>query len=416
MFTPIHRILGIEPNHLDADILQKAINAEISETSDLDWKRNFYPKDKPNWQDEAAKDIAAMANSGGGWIFFGVGENDSTSSAAEITPIEWNAGEEQRLRQVAYAKIGPPIIGIEFFPIPFAQKFVIAARIPDSPDRPHLAKKGENAFIAPLRNGPHTVFMTEREVETAYRHRFYAASENEQELKSLLETSSGGLDPLQGVILVSAALPLEKKSANPKIDDATFRTFTYNNQSEDLYAQPFLAKDLWSEGEIRKGMRSWILRNPSGDNHHFRKTFHDNGTIQASYRLGNLTRRHEAINYYPVDEPNHCLSEDIEEAIINIVASVRSWAKLLGVQGGYRLRLALVGNNSEPIWIRSTENTSGSLRPKEHSDPIHHFIPVDTEFDPLSATEFWLPQVVGLTTDVINQGGVRYLMVMADSD
>lgn len=72
MFTPIHRALGLEAGNASIDLIQQAIDHGVEETSDLDWKQAVYNSRKPNWDEEAAKDIAAMANSGGGWIVFGI--------------------------------------------------------------------------------------------------------------------------------------------------------------------------------------------------------------------------------------------------------------------------------------------------------------------------------------------------------
>ena len=75
MFTPIHRALGLEAGNATIDLIQQAVDHGVEETADLDWKQAVYDSRKPNWDEEAAKDIAAMANSGGGWIVFGVKES-----------------------------------------------------------------------------------------------------------------------------------------------------------------------------------------------------------------------------------------------------------------------------------------------------------------------------------------------------
>ena len=95
MFTPIHRALGLEPGDLTLELIEKAIEAGLEETSDLDWKKDPYNPLKPAWFDEVAKDIAAMANSGGGWIVFGVAEEEGSKNngAFSINPIQWSAAD-----------------------------------------------------------------------------------------------------------------------------------------------------------------------------------------------------------------------------------------------------------------------------------------------------------------------------------
>lgn len=53
------------------NMLDEAVIAGVSETDDLDWKSELPPmKGLP--QTDFPKDVAAMANSGGGIIVFGV--------------------------------------------------------------------------------------------------------------------------------------------------------------------------------------------------------------------------------------------------------------------------------------------------------------------------------------------------------
>ncbi|WP_298891546.1 helix-turn-helix domain-containing protein [uncultured Serinicoccus sp.] len=89
-------------------MIEEAVAQGVEETADLDWKRVIYDHQNPKWREEAAKDFAAMANSGGGCIVFGVAEDGERNAAKEITPVEWNASIEKRLLTAAYAHIGPP--------------------------------------------------------------------------------------------------------------------------------------------------------------------------------------------------------------------------------------------------------------------------------------------------------------------
>ena len=175
MFTPIHRALGLEPGNISIDLLAKAVEHSVEETGDLDWKRVAYDSRRPGWDEEAAKDIAAMANSGGGWIVFGIEEDGDKNAASKIVPISWSATDQQRILRAAYAKIGPPVVGLDFHEVPCGSEgggSVVMMRVPDSADAPHFARKGDNAFVAPRRNGPHTVYMSDREIERGFRERF----------------------------------------------------------------------------------------------------------------------------------------------------------------------------------------------------------------------------------------------------
>ena len=71
-FTPLHRALGLPPSPLTDDVLNSAVEAGVVETDDLDWKSELPPA-KSLSQTDVPKDIATMANSGGGMIVYGVG-------------------------------------------------------------------------------------------------------------------------------------------------------------------------------------------------------------------------------------------------------------------------------------------------------------------------------------------------------
>ncbi|WP_231914455.1 ATP-binding protein [Rhodococcus sp. LB1] len=66
-FTAIHRILGQQPGPITDEMIDAVVENGLKETDDLDWKSELPPaKGLP--QMDYPKDIAAMANSGGGTI------------------------------------------------------------------------------------------------------------------------------------------------------------------------------------------------------------------------------------------------------------------------------------------------------------------------------------------------------------
>lgn len=416
MFTPIHRALGIEPGAITHHLIDAAVDRRVEETGDLDWKTALYDSRKPTWQDEVAKDVAAMANSGGGWIVFGVEEDGEANGASKVTPVEWNAAAQQRILRAAYARVGPPVLGLEFFPLDVEEGHVVLLRVPDSRDAPHFARKGDDAFVAPRRNGPHTVFMSDREIERSFRERFQRFDDREHQLQALFKQAGQCLNPEQGVVIVMAALPAESGSGLAPMSE---------EEAHKFFRQPLLPSLVfpggqplrrWESTRVRKGMRHWLLRSEENDRRAFRKAVHDDGTVLAAYRLGALTDREEAAAYYPVGQPNHCLAADIESALIDFISVLRAHAKERQSNAGYRVRVGLIGRDSEPIFVRTNEGSTNYLLDADHSEPIHHFQPVTTDLNPLESIEVLLPGVNDLARDVINQGGIKYLKVMAEPD
>lgn len=416
MFTPIHRALGLEPGDVTWQMLEQSVEQKVEETADLDWKRSVYDIRDPHWQDEAAKDIAAMANSGGGYIVFGVAEDGAANAASAIRPVEWNADKQQRLLRAAYARIGPPVLGLEFIPVSSDGGQIVLLRVPDSPDAPHFARKGDVALVAPRRNGPHTVFMSDREIERGFRERFQQAEDRERELQTAFERAGHGINPEQGVCIVMAALPVEPvRSASPMSEQEVYR-FTNLPVPDGLIHPGAQGRKQWDIGQVRKGLRQWLIRSDERSAHAYRKSLHDDGTVLSSYRLGALVDGGRAAPYYPVDQPNHCMSRDVEASLIDFLATLRAHATAQRVNAGFRVRVGLLGSDAEPIYVRTTEGYTNYLLDADHGEPIHHFEPVTSDLDPLEPVESILPTLNDLAQDIINQGGVKHLQVMAELD
>lgn len=419
MFTPIHRALGLKASNLTLDLINQAVEHRVEETSDLDWKRTLYNKKNPKWDEEAAKDIAAMANSGGGWIVFGVAEDGQNNAAAEICPISWSADDEQRIRRAAYAKIGPPVLGLEFCPIPCEDSesagSVVMMRVPDSRDAPHFARKGADAFVAPRRNGSHTEFMSDREIERGFRERFQCKDDQERLLQDCFDRASQALNPEKGVFLAIAAVPLEPTISRTPPQEDRVSKFKFQQLIQELLHSPDRYSS-WNEGEMKKGMRQWVLRNGQGYQAAFRKFLYDDSTVLGAYQLGILDNRETQREYYLVGLPNQCLSGHIELALVDFITLLRNHAQERQANGGFRIRAGLVGRKEEPIIIRTTNNTDNPMREERYSEPIIRFQPVTTELDPLASISDILPIANDLALDLINQGGIRNLQIMAEPE
>lgn len=416
MFTPIHRALGLEPGDISINLFKQAIEHSVEETGDLDWKRVAYDSRRPGWDEEAAKDIAAMANSGGGWIVFGIEEGGDKNAASKIAPISWSATDQQRILRVAYAKIGPPVVGLEFYQIECGDEdsgSIVMMRVPDSADAPHFAKKGDDAFVAPRRNGPHTVYMSDREIERGFRERFQHADDQERLLQDRYERACEGLRPQDGVFLAAAAIPYEPVSPQGSSSKQRVLEYVSNSRIPELYRQAN-AQSWWDIVEIKKGLRQWVLRNNRSSWGKCRHCLYDDATVLASYRVTLQGGSYSATRAIDEDLRNHSLSEDIETAVIDFITLLRSHAQERKAYGGFRIRAGLVGDSGSPIFIRATENWGNRPLDVEYSEPIIRFQPITTDLDPLLDIDEILPTINDLALDLINQGGVQYLQVMAE--
>ncbi|WP_314849548.1 ATP-binding protein [Rothia mucilaginosa] len=428
MFTPIHRALGLEPGNLTMNDINQVIAEKVEETADLDWKKKFYGIQNNAVMEEVAKDIAAMANSGGGWIVFGIKEDGENNAASSVNPIQWSADNERQIRNIAYSKIGPPVVGIEFSKIPCGENpddgYVVLMHIPDSVDAPHFARKGDDAFRAPWRNGPHTEFMTERDIERGFRERFQRGVEQEKTLQGYFEEATEALNPEQGVFLAIAAVPVTPRISAGSVDRDTANPHTSpwaysylmasrrgNCSKEEKIETEF--NFIWNPGERVKGMRRWVIRNlPQTTAGKYRKYLHDDGTLLGAYQLGGVYNESAPSGQYPVGKPNHCRSKDIESALIDFFSLLREHAKERRTSGGFHIRVGLVGNANSPILVRTFDGFRQALTEESYSEPVKRFQPVSTFVDPLAPIEDILPPLRTLALDIVNQGGIQNLQVI----
>lgn len=433
MFTPIHRALGLEPGNLTMNDINQVIAGKVEETADLDWKKKFYGIQNNAVMEEVAKDIAAMANSGGGWIVFGIKEDGENNAASSVNPIQWSADNERQIRNIAYSKIGPPVVGIEFSKIPCGENpddgYVVLMHIPDSVDAPHFARKGDDAFRAPWRNGPHTEFMTERDIERGFRERFQRGVEQEKTLQGYFEQAAEALNPEEGVFLAIAAVPVTPIISADPITSGTAsnyaRPWAYSYLMASHQGEPSKEHQvstshtfIWNTGEHVKGMRQWVVRSYAlaPEDAKYRKYLHDDGTLMGAYQLGGVYNKESASNQYPVGKPNHCMSTDIEKGLIDFFSLLREHAKERRTSGGFRIRVGLIGQPGEPIVLRRMYAGISLLAEETDSEPIKRFQPVSTFIDPLAPIEDVLPPLRALALDIVNQGGIQNLQVIAGEE
>lgn len=166
-FTALHRLLGRDPSPITDELIDAAVAEQLAETNDLDWKRELPPTKGLSLTD-FPKDVASMANSGGGVIVYGVEEQGKRATGRRDVG-ELTENHERTLRAAAYGAISPPVfIGIDAVGV--AGNRAVVVLVPPSVDGPHLIFR-DQFFGAPLRNDADTEWMNERQIEAAYRAR-----------------------------------------------------------------------------------------------------------------------------------------------------------------------------------------------------------------------------------------------------
>lgn len=112
-WSRIHANLAEPPGELTFAHIQTAVDARMTEAADLDWKAGIPPAHPDEALAEFAKDVAAMANSGGGLLVYGIKEHSGTSEAAAVKSVDGSDQTQRRLRQALNARIRPLVTGID---------------------------------------------------------------------------------------------------------------------------------------------------------------------------------------------------------------------------------------------------------------------------------------------------------------
>jgi len=110
-FTGLHRALGANPGRIRSEMVDRAVAAGVMEADDLDWKSELPPERGLN-QTDFPKDVAAMADAGGGVIVYGVDEV-AKAATGRLDVGEFSEQHERALRSAAVTAISPPVFGLD---------------------------------------------------------------------------------------------------------------------------------------------------------------------------------------------------------------------------------------------------------------------------------------------------------------
>lgn len=411
LLTPLHRALGREASPLDTEIISTAVQERVAETDDLDWKREPPHPRIDDAGDEFAKDVAAMANSGGGWIVYGI-TDDGNSRAHELTPVDWSDKEASRLRALAYGRVYPPAVGIRFHEVSIEGGAVVAVQVPDSAEAPHFARYRQNGLRAPRRNGADTVFMSEHEIERAYVARFARRDAWADDMQALFDATvrtSSRDSVVCGILIARPAEPLARRARIDK--QAAHAIFENLHRRKTCPADKTTVRPGMSLP--RPGLRSWLLEMnpPQGA----RLAIYGDGSVGMSVDLGGWTDESGAATGWPVGEPFHTIAHAVEWFIDDGVALATAHAEALGIDSPLRLTASIVGKDDTPLVIREEHLVFGRewrMADASASRPIFGFAPVEAPMTAHADSVERLEVAEVLALDLLNQAGIEDLKAL----
>jgi hypothetical protein len=348
VYTPMHRALGRAPSELTYELLQACVAARVPESESLDWKQTLpHETGKRDWREEWAKDVAAMANTGGGCIVYGVSEEPGTGVAAkleDVGPVDDDV--QTRLRQSAAAQIHPLVAGLQFLPVtsPDGLGQALVVRVPASPDVPHLLRLGNEGFKAPHRYGPTTEWMTERALEDAYRRRFRRVGELVEFLdRRYAAAERHARHRIHGAQawFVGAGVPVE---AQPEIE------LTYKQAADRLQITHELYRAIHGHPvdgvvydlNVVPGLRRLTA---GGDGHDYQTDLHFDGTVTVIERMRDAAPDTFTSLAVPTDE--------LESSVLRLVASIAAAVRSVGIGATYAVTVGIAWKQpgSEPLYL-----------------------------------------------------------------
>jgi hypothetical protein len=401
-------------------MIKECVAQSVVESDDLDWKEALPGREEPRLV-EFSKDVAAMANTRGGVIVYGVEEERGKGTAKAIKPVDIREGARRRLRQLTWKRIQPIVGGVECIPLSSddGTETVLVLSIPRSPDAPHFIGT-ENQLGVPYRDGPETVWMRERDIERAYRDRLAQRETADARMLGLASALAEKLAPtetfLTGIAAPRTPLPrvihgIDRSEVTKVLEETLARTLEV--APTDAGPRWLILRELGNDAlNPAVGFRSWVAQNrndrsPDGMCDVMYVEFHHDGAISFA----------ASMKYYVAgieDGRDPIPTLAIEGFAADFVALADTYMRRTGAQGSVTLRMDIMRQDrSDPLAAYDIERlgaiTTGRLAQPHWSRSLKSFRAVSNELSPSATVETLRSIACDLAEDAVNQFGIAQL-------
>ena len=424
-WSSIHEQLGETPRELDFALLRAAVDAKLTETESLDWKKSLPAKGEEPAR-EFAKDVAAMANTRGGLIVYGVEEEPGTARAKAFSSVDNSDAAQRRLRQLAVNGVHPVVPGLQCVPLgndDGADKVLVLV-VPRSPDAPHVIGVRDRLGV-PFRYGAATEWLREREIERAYADRFAGRQAETRRLAEMVEETAAMLDLNRSAWLVGVSRPRTPLPAVAgPVAASAVRTVLESVLHRTLDMLPAARRDHFAllrelggnASNPRAGLHRWIVRIPTSHDVDMQSIFvhvelHHDGSVVLAAQVDGWGREEPKPDHYKV------LCPVVESFAVDFTALAEAYALHLGGQIPMTYRCDMLKTKDLPFQALDLHRfgsgfTTGDYEPVSGSWMVHRFLPVTGEIPINAETADLRAAAQAITLDIVNQFGISRLHLL----
>ncbi|GAA3717303.1 hypothetical protein GCM10022399_37400 [Terrabacter ginsenosidimutans] len=408
LFTPIHRALGLAPSPLTDEIVEAAVAAGVAETQDLDWKKQLPPEQNLH-QTDFPKDVAAMANSGGGVIVFGVTESSKKAEGRHDVG-ELSERHEKTLRAVAVSAISPPVFGLDIVRLGIDPR-AVAVIVPAGVDGPHLIYRNDY-FGAPIRVDADTHWMRERELEAAYSARLEERGRAGGQLDELYQEvlDSRGVAAASFPWMVCVARPrmaaqLRRRLIGEQVEGMWSVANSVLAYADPRFPTPTAGIDTFNP---RAGLRRLIFR-PNAPQQPWTEAWlalHDSGAVTLA---GVVTDR-------PVQGDDGVDIAYERVRAVNVEAFVAEFMALVKASGQHHqldefdVQLGIEWASGKQLLLETVDSMNYTF--SGTSVPLARYSKVPATVSTQASSELYHHAVHNLALDAVNQGGIARLRMI----
>ncbi|MFF4590504.1 helix-turn-helix domain-containing protein [Streptomyces sp. NPDC001388] len=414
-WTRLHEHLGVPPGPLTFDMVKKAAEDHLAESDDLDWKEQLPQPPRDGRFNELAKDVAAMANTRGGLLIYGVTDQDT--KPVGIDPDEVST---QQYAQWIRNHVQPYLPDVTFTVLSSSDGAIsfLVIDVPASPMAPHhvygtAAKdKDQQAAVVPYRDRDHTAWMAEHQIERAYRDRFTRAQHAQKETDRLFAHARENVlaeqaEPSAWFIAVARPDRPLPRTAEPLTQEAAAYLRSTANASSQALARGHVVgplRTLETVSNPRPGLRCWVFSTlyPILGRGVYAELHHDGSMVLAADLSWKALRGGPA----GPEATGILVDADVVGAACrDTLVLVRELARRLGVDSAIPVTVAIATAEPAPMTPIVTEYASFRSIP-DHARRPRRIQPVTVLVTPADEDGLLRTSAQEAFTDLMHQFGI----------